>query len=72
VSQTLSTLWRVQSASELVECVVIDAPGGPQLALRSSPDETILLESPSYAREMMAKSQRLRDELMAQGWWDAS
>jgi hypothetical protein len=72
MAQTLSTLWRVQSANRLMECVLLDAPGGPQLVVQSSDDEPIVVDSPSNARALMARCQRIRDELVAQGWWDAS
>jgi hypothetical protein len=70
MSIALGTLWRVPRHVLDVECTVLDAPAGPLFAVRWSPVDEAVLESVSDARALMARSRRVRDQLVASGCGD--
>jgi hypothetical protein len=70
MSIALSTLLRVPPYLRDVECTVLDAPAGPLFSVRWSQVDEVILESVSHARAFVARSRRVRDELVAQGCGD--
>lgn len=70
MSMALSAIWRAHRHVRDVECTVHDAPSGPQFAIGRGPDDTTVFEAASEARAAMARSHRVRDELVARGHGD--
>ena len=70
MSRALSTTWRVLRHAREVECTVLDAPAGPRFSIGWPPHDAVIFETASDARAAMARSHRVRDELVASGCGD--
>ena len=66
----LSSHRRVPRQTHDVECTILDAPSGPQFSIGWSPDDASIVGAACDARAAMARSRRVRDELVAYGFGD--